>query len=215
MGSLTNSIDYCKMHCDFGKREECFFKDKNKCYENSMFEKLKAYEDIIDDPEKLKEIDALYLERCDEINALKEETQLNKTKEFVEKLTDWMANHHRVAKTDEDLGWNRAIYACEESVKQLAEEYNSNLSEKLTGWIPCEEKYPDNSNYILLSFSNFPVPTVGRWEENDYGGAFYIGDEMESCVSCGLFVNAWQPLPSQYKEEEKTNIYSERFNRVE
>ena len=73
MGRLTNSINYCDTHCDFGKRGECFFKDKSKCYENNMFEKLRAYEDIIDDPEKLKLIDALYLERCEEINRLKAE----------------------------------------------------------------------------------------------------------------------------------------------
>lgn len=70
---LTNSIDYCAIYCDFGKRGQCFFKDKSKCYENNMFEKLKAYEEVIDDPEKLKLIDALYLERCEEINRLKEE----------------------------------------------------------------------------------------------------------------------------------------------
>lgn len=36
-------------------------------------EKLKAYEDIIDDPEKLKLIDEIYLERCEEINRLNKE----------------------------------------------------------------------------------------------------------------------------------------------
>ena len=73
MGRLTNNIDYCDTNCDFGKRGECFFKDKSKCYEKSMHDKLKAYEDIIDDPDKLKLIDELYLERCEEINRLKAE----------------------------------------------------------------------------------------------------------------------------------------------
>lgn len=45
MSRLTNSIDYCAMHCDFGKRGGCFFKDKSKCYEKSVFDKLKAYEE--------------------------------------------------------------------------------------------------------------------------------------------------------------------------
>ena len=75
MGRLTNSIDYCSTHCDFGKQGECFFKDKSKCYENNIFEKLRAYEDIIDSPEKLKLIDALYLERCEEINRLRDELE--------------------------------------------------------------------------------------------------------------------------------------------
>lgn len=38
-------------------------------------EKLKAYEDIIDDPKKLKIIDELYLERCEEINRLRDELE--------------------------------------------------------------------------------------------------------------------------------------------
>ena len=64
-------------------------------------------------------------------------------------------------------------------------------------WIPCSEP-PKTSDYILLSFSNFSVPMVGRYEENEDGGAYYIGDEDKSCVSQDIFVNAWQPLPEQY-----------------
>ena len=77
-----------------------------------------------------------------------------------------------------------------EIVKQEAVQYNN-------GWIPCSEP-PKTSDYILLSFSNFSVPMVGRYEENEDGGAYYIGDEDKSCVSQDIFVNAWQPLPEQY-----------------
>ena len=73
MARLTNSIDYCAIHCDFGKRGVCFFKDKSKCYEKSMFDRLKAYEEVCSEPEKLKLINKLYLERCEEINMLKAE----------------------------------------------------------------------------------------------------------------------------------------------
>ena len=45
MSRLTEGINYCAMHCDFGKRGKCFLKDKSKCYENNMFEKLKDYEE--------------------------------------------------------------------------------------------------------------------------------------------------------------------------
>lgn len=69
------------------------------------------------------------------------------------------------------------------------------------GWIPCSERYPDTDKYILLSFSNFSVPEIGRWEQDEEGGAFYIGDEEESCSSQYLFVNAWQYLPAPYYEE--------------
>ena len=75
MGRLTNNTDYCDIRCDFGKDGDCAFDNKEICYEKIMHERLKAYEDIIDSPEKLKLIDALYLERCEEINKLKAENK--------------------------------------------------------------------------------------------------------------------------------------------
>ena len=80
-----------------------------------------------------------------------------------------------------------------EIVKQEEEQYNN-------GWISCSEP-PKTSDYILLSFSNFSVPMVGRYEENEDGGAYYIGDEDKSCVSQDIFVNAWQPLPEPYQQK--------------
>lgn len=46
MERLTNGIEYCKLHCDFGKSNECFFQDKSKCYEKNIYEKLREYEDL-------------------------------------------------------------------------------------------------------------------------------------------------------------------------
>lgn len=77
---------------------------------------------------------------------------------------------------------------------------------KENGWISCEERYPDTSEYILLSFSNFSLTVVGRYEEDSEGGAFYVGDENESCASYVMFVNAWQQLPEVYSPEEIMNI---------
>ena len=69
------------------------------------------------------------------------------------------------------------------------------------GWISIDERLPDTDDYILLSFSNFTIPIVGRYEtEEDGNGAFYIGDELETRLSQDLFVNAWQQLPKPYKE---------------
>ena len=76
-------------------------------------------------------------------------------------------------------------------VKQEAEQYNN-------GWIPCSEP-PENDRYVLLSFENFSVPMVGRYEEDENGGAFYVGDDDETCVSQDMFVNAWMNLPAPYK----------------
>lgn len=46
MERLTNSIDYCKLHCDFGEIECCLFTDKTRCYEKSIFDKLRCYEEL-------------------------------------------------------------------------------------------------------------------------------------------------------------------------
>lgn len=68
-------------------------------------------------------------------------------------------------------------------------------------WNPVEESVPTDGRYILLHFENFSLPAIGRYEEDeDGGGAFYIGDDDASCLSEELFVNAWMELPERYKE---------------
>lgn len=66
-------------------------------------------------------------------------------------------------------------------------------------WIPVTDHYPASDDYILLSFSNFSLPMVGRYEVDENGGAFYVGDDDSTCVSEELFVNAWMPLPKPFK----------------
>ena len=39
-----------------------------------------------------------------------------------------------------------------------------------TKWIPVEERLPEDDNYILLSFENFSLPLVGRYEADSDGG---------------------------------------------
>ena len=123
-------------------------------------------------------------------------------KEFVEKLIERLEEEYLQAEKDMELsdtcdeasrcGGRAAAYEkAQKIVNQLAEEYKG-------GWIPVSERFPDTDEYILLSFSNFSVPLVGRWEEDEDGGAFYVGDETETCVSQDIFVNAWQPLPTPY-----------------
>ena len=65
-------------------------------------------------------------------------------------------------------------------------------------WIPIEEKLPEDDNYILLSFSNFGLPEVGRYED----GSFYAGDDDKPLNKIGIFVNAWMPLPKCYGWED-------------
>lgn len=88
----------------------------------------------------------------------------------------------------------------EEFLKDCAEtaaRYKRNAD----SWIPVEKKLPEDDRYILLSFENFSLPLVGRYEENEKGGAFYLGDcdEEDTCISNDLYVNAWTYLPERYK----------------
>ena len=75
------------------------------------------------------------------------------------------------------------------------------ILERYPGWIPVEdtEHTPEDESYVLVSFSNFPLPDIARYEKNDEGGTYYPGDDEDSYLKYGLFVNAWMPLPEQYK----------------
>ena len=90
---------------------------------------------------------------------------------------------------------NNAYHEVRRIVQEVAEEYKD-------GWVPIDEKLPPDDSYILLSFSNYSVPIVGRYEEDeDGGGNFFAGDEDKPLISQDLFVNAWMPLPKPYEEE--------------
>ena len=97
----------------------------------------------------------------------------------------------------EDWGSVKAYSDAIDIVEKVSEEYKG-------CWIPISKKLPDNNEYILLSFENFPVPLGGRYKESDDGGSFYIGDDSEeTCLLQNLFVNAWMPLPDPYKESNE------------
>ncbi|MCI9271823.1 MAG: DUF551 domain-containing protein [Dorea sp.] len=94
--------------------------------------------------------------------------------------------------------FSKPLISIEDAIRMVeveAEKYNG-------GWIPCSERMPEDGEYILVSFENYTLPDIARYEEDKDGGAFYPGDEERSYVSYGLFVNAWQPLPESYRPEE-------------
>ncbi len=66
-------------------------------------------------------------------------------------------------------------------------------------WIPIEDRVPDDNRYILISFANYSIPTIGRYEGSSKGGNFYDGDNDEPLKKIGLIVNAWQELPEAYR----------------
>lgn len=85
----------------------------------------------------------------------------------------------------------------EEEQKRVME----TLKKTVNSWIPITERLPETDDYILISFDNFPLPDVGRYEvDEDGGGAFYPGDEDVSYASVGVVVNAWMPLPRPYRQ---------------
>ena len=94
---------------------------------------------------------------------------------------------------DYEKGHNGAMHDAINIIEEETKAYNS-------GWIPADNP-PKDGNYVLLSFSNFSVLVVGRYEEDENGGAYYVGDEDETLSSQGIFVNAWMPLPAPYRED--------------
>ena len=85
----------------------------------------------------------------------------------------------------------------EEEQKRVME----TLKKTVNPWIPITERLPETGDYILISFDNFSLPDIGRYEVNeDGGGAFYPGDEDVSYASLGVIVNAWMPLPKPYRQ---------------
>ena len=125
---------------------------------------------------------------------------------MLEKILEELMNRYRKVRTDEDLEWNRAVDMCSDIIrKHMNEGKDINVPAKDNdGWIPVEDRdrLPKDDKYILLSFENFSLPMVGRYEENKEGGVFYLGDEEDTCISQDLYVNAWQPLPKPYRQEK-------------
>lgn len=78
---------------------------------------------------------------------------------------------------------------------------------KKDGWIPIEESVPETGKYIMVSFENFTLPDIARYETDEQGnGAFYPGDEDKPYIEYGLVVNAWMPLQKPYREEEEAAV---------
>ena len=78
-------------------------------------------------------------------------------------------------------------------------------------WIPITERTPEDESYILVSFENYTGLDIARYEEGDEGGRFYPGDDDEAYSKCGIYVNAWMPLPEPYREvTDEDNLESRR-----
>ena len=83
----------------------------------------------------------------------------------------------------------------EEEVHRLKEEVRQR-------WIPSIFEVPNDDRYVLLSMSNCDLVVPGRYEEDESGGAFFLGDDDRPASSKDLFVNAWMELPKPYRGGE-------------
>ena len=70
---------------------------------------------------------------------------------------------------------------------------------KETQWIPRSERLPKTGEYVLISCEGLDAPSVGKYEEDDIGGTFYLNKDVP-CEDFGIVVEAWRPLPEPYKE---------------
>lgn len=116
----------------------------------------------------------------------------------LEKILEEIEKEQNSYEADHAWNYSKGLEYAKEIIRSHMDEVEKD------GWIPVEERLPENDDYIMLSFENFTVPEIGRYEEDeDGGGSFYLGDDDEgdTCASVGLFVNAWRPLPEPYKGE--------------
>ena len=109
-----------------------------------------------------------------------------------------MLNEDGVAEVYDDK-YDITIHCETEEEQKKVEEMLKNCMR----WIPVEERFPENEEYVLVSFSNFSFVDVARYEADDTGGAFYPGDDDKSYVEYDLFVNAWMPVPKPYNPDKE------------
>lgn len=114
-----------------------------------------------------------------------------------EKLYDDLANDLKWIMGDGSNGEDLDTYACVGNT--IRETFND--QEWYQGWIPISEKFPENTEEVLLSFENLETTAVGRYEEDEEGGVFYLSNDTITCLNHGLIVNAWMPFPEPYKGE--------------
>lgn len=69
----------------------------------------------------------------------------------------------------------------------------------MSEWIPISERMPENDRWVLLSFSNAPLPEVGFLESYPDGSAAFTNGS-DTFISKGILVNAWMELPERCEE---------------
>lgn len=120
---------------------------------------------------------------------------------LISELTQQLRSEAEWQQSGGDDGLAKMLSGAADVIEELSAKLAAhNLSD---GWVPQEE-HPSDDRFVLLSFENFSIPLVGRYEKDaDGGGSYYVGDEEDPLVSQGLFVNAWMDMPEPYKPESE------------
>ena len=122
-------------------------------------------------------------------------------KEFVDLLIKKL---EEISEPIRPVGWSRKIEVVEtksaiQIIKQVAEEYKSNLSKKLISsdyWIPCSERFPEENVCILGTTKEGVVKIfINDGDEDGEYSRDYFRDIEDNNY---YLVTAWQPLPPAF-----------------
>ena len=112
----------------------------------------------------------------------------------------------QVKYADEWADWDAPyLYTDEKEAEAKARQLRNQRKCLESGWIPVTERVPENDDYVLMSFSDFPLVSTGYYVGNkETGGNWYLANWIDeyTCLANDLFVNAWMPLPKSYREDE-------------
>lgn len=110
----------------------------------------------------------------------------------------------QVKYSDDWVDWDAPyLYTDEKEAEAKTRQLRNQRKRLESGWIPVTERLPENGDYVLMSFENFPLASTGYYVGNkETGGNWYLANWIDeyTCLANDLFVNAWMPLPKPYKE---------------
>ena len=181
VGASTNEI-FCRYEdCDTCE-EYCPAVNLNsgncECLEEIVM-KLAAYQEIGLEPEQLKEIDKLYLEKCQELNRLREENR-------------WISVEERYPENEQsvEITYCRKRYIGDELICRTGRAFytdgNHNTSNSTYSWEETE-------GWDIDEIHDAYVIPEGWWEAVEFSEEFSVVDDR---------VIAWRPLTEPYHQDK-------------
>ena len=91
----------------------------------------------------------------------------------------------QVKYSDDWVDWDAPyLYTDEKEAEAKARQLRNQKKRLESGWIPVTERLPENDDYVLMSFENFSLPLVGRYEGDEKLGE--IGVDVRMAKRAGL-----------------------------